>query len=320
MKAVFWGSSPFSMPSLELLAQRSVVAAVVTNADAACGRGMKETRMTPVKEFALAKGLPVLQPCDLKEPAFAKEIASFGADIFTVVSYGMILPMHILEIPRIGSVNLHASLLPSYRGASPIQTALANGDRLTGVTVQHMAKEMDRGDVILRREERILPDDNYISLSHRLADTGAALLAEAVERLGNGNAPREPQDESKATTTRLIRKDDGKISFIDNTAEEIYNKWRGFILWPGVFTYYNNCAGAPSVDACGGTVYLTEIGVLPEQGGSKPGTIALAGGKELVVSCKSGSIAIRKLKPAGKKEMDAASFLNGYRPEAGRYF
>lgn len=320
MKIVFWGSSPFSMPSLELLAQKFTVAAVVTNADASCGRGMKEVRMTPVKEFALAKGLPVLQPCDLKDPDFAKEISAFGADLFAVVSYGMILPLNVLEIPSLKSVNLHASLLPAYRGASPIQTALVNGDKMTGVTVQHMSKEMDRGDVIFRREEKILPDDNYVSLSSRLADAGAVILAEAVEKLGNRSAPREPQDEAKASYTRLIRKEDGKISFIDNTAEEIYNKWRGYISWPGVFTFYNNCENVPQGGVCGDVVYLTDIELVADRGDAKPGTIVRADKKGLIVACKSGSIGIRKLKPAGKKEMDAASFQNGYRAETGRYF
>lgn len=318
MKIVFWGSSGFSMPSLELLTEQFTVAAVVTNADAACGRGMKEVRMTPVKEFALKKGLPVLQPCDLKDENFKKDIASFGADLFAVVSYGMILPVDVFEMPRYKSVNLHASLLPAYRGASPIQTALVNGDKMTGVTVQFLAKEMDRGDVILSREEKILPEDNYQTLSEKLSRSGAAVLAESVEQIEKGAARRVPQDESKATFTRLIRKEDGKISFIDNTAEEIYNKWRGYIAWPGVYTLYNNSEAANS--AAGTGVYLTEIAFFPEQNGTGPGRIVSADKKGLVVSCKSGSIGIRKVKPAGKKEMDAVSFLNGYRPIPGRYF
>ena len=320
MKIVFWGSSPFSIPSLKRLAERHEIAAVVTNADAACGRGMKEIRMTPVKEFALERKIPVLQPCDLKDTDFKKQLAAFGAALFAVVSYGMILPVAIFEMPRLRSVNLHASLLPAYRGASPIQAALANGDKKTGVTVQYLAKEMDRGDVILSKEMTIDPGDNYVTLSALLADTGAEVLFEAADQIGEGKARAMKQIEAAATYTKLIRKDDGKISFIDNTAEEIYNKWRAYVSWPGIFAFYRNGEAKPASDDNGGTcVYLTEIAPFPGQTGV-PGTILGAGKNRLVVACKNGALEIIRIKPAGKKEMDAAGFTNGYRPVAGRYF
>lgn len=320
MKIVFWGSSAFSMPSLKKLAEKHAIAAVVTNADAACGRGMKEIRMTPVKEFALERKIPVLQPCDLKAPEFKKQLEAFGADLFAVVSYGMILPVDIFEMPRLRSVNLHASLLPAYRGASPIQAALANGEKKTGVTVQYLAKEMDRGDVILSREIPIDPGDNYVTLSAKLADNGAAVLSEAVDQIDEEKTGPVKQDEAAATYTKLIRKDDGKISFIDNTAEEIYNRWRAYVNWPGIFGFYRNGEAKPAPGDEGGTcVYLAEVALFPGQTGA-PGTILGAGKNRLVVACKNGALEIIRIKPAGKKEMDAAGFTNGYRPVTGRYF
>jgi methionyl-tRNA formyltransferase len=321
MNIVFWGSSDFSMPSLERIAAAHTVSAVVTNEDAACGRGMKELKTTPVKKFALDKNIPVLQPCDLKDEKFREELAAIGADLFVVVSYGKILPVSVLEMPRLRSVNLHASLLPKYRGASPIQTALVNGDAVTGVTVQYMSKEMDRGDVLTGRELKVLPEDNYRTLSEKLSVLGAETLLETIRTIGSGTAAAKPQAESEATYSKLIRKEDGKISFIDNTASDIYNKWRGYYVWPGVFTVYCNAEKEPESRGPENLVYLTEL-VLegdPEEK-KEAGKILRADKQGLVVGCKKGSIGIRKIKPSGKKEMDTVSFVNGYRPAVGRYF
>lgn len=320
MKIVFWGSSDFSMPSLEKIAAEHEITAVVTNEDAACGRGMKEIRMTPVKKFALEKKLPVLQPCSLKEESFPEELKKAGGELFAVVSYGKILPASILEMPRYGSINLHGSLLPVYRGASPIQAALVNGDAETGVSVQYMSREMDKGDVLNSRTEKILPDDNYAALSGRLALVGADILLETIRNIGEGKAQAVPQDEGRATYTRRIRKEDGKISFIDNTARDIYNKWRGYCSWPGVFTGFRNSEIPPVPGETENLVYLTEMTLADSAPGEQAGRIIGSDRAGLTVGCRQGSICIRRIKPSGKKEMDMASFLNGYRPVKGRYF
>ncbi len=313
MKLVFWGSSDFSMPSLELCHEAFGVAAVITNTDACCGRGMKEIRMTPVKRYALDRGIPVLQPCDLKDASFQQEFAALRPDLSAVVSYGMIIPESVLHLPRLRSVNVHASLLPKYRGASPIQAAIANGDTTTGVTVQAMVKELDRGDILLQKETALAPDETYPGLCGRLARMGAEILEETVRQLENGTARPRPQDESRATLTRLIRKEDGRVSFIENTARDIYNRWRAYCAWPGVFTQYR---GGPERE--GTTVYLTQVELSGESGA--PGTVIRADRNALVVACREGSVSVRRIKPAGKKDMDFAGFMNGYRPAAGKPF
>jgi methionyl-tRNA formyltransferase len=309
MKIVFWGNSLFSMPSLAMLFQYHEIAAVVTNPDAKCGRGYQESRMTLVKEFALKNQLPVFQPCDLKDESFFVEVSRIKPDFFIVVSYGMILPEKMLSLPKYHSFNLHASLLPKYRGASPIQTALLNGDKETGNTVQLMSKKMDAGDIVLQRKTAILPEDNYQSLSEKLAREGASLLKEAIELTLKSPGNGTPQNENEATYTKLIKKEDGRVSFVENTAEQIYNKGRAFSEWPGIFSYQG-----------GNPVYFTEIQKISTPGKASPGEIVQADKKALTVACKEDIISILKLKPAGKKEMDFVSFINGYKPVVGKLF
>lgn len=319
MNIVFWGSSPFSMPSLRQVFGHHTVKAVVTNEDSSCGRGLKELRMTPVKEFALEHNIPVLQPCSLKDELFIKSFEDQDPDLSVVVSYGMIIPEKLLYFPKFHSINLHASLLPEYRGASPIQAALKDGRSFTGNSVQFMVKELDKGDVILHHKTAILPDDNYTTLSEKLSEEGAKLLLEAIENIQNGKALRMKQDESLATFTKLIKKEDGKISFIANTAVEIYNKWRAFYQWPGIFADFSNlpyCTEAPEVNC---VTYFTKI--IPAEGmHGIPGTILQADKKGLVIACKEGAVSILSMKPAGRKEMDFTSFINGYKPTIGSYF
>lgn len=317
MRIVFWGSSDFSMPCLEALAAHHEVAAVVTNLDKPFGRGQKEIHRTPVKLFALERNIPVLQPLVLKEPAFAEELQALSPELSVIVSYGKIIPEPLLYVPKHSSVNVHASLLPRYRGASPIQAALEAGDTVTGNTVQFVTRAMDKGDVILESRMDILPEDDYLTLWPKLARDGAELLLQAVELIGNGKAMRKPQNEADATYCRLIEKENGLVSFESLTAREIVNRLRAFKHWPGVYTE-RDCMvnGECKLSA----VFLTEVEAQDAVDAGKPGEVLQADKRGLIVRCREGALKILRLKPAGKKDIDYMSYINGYRPETGKPF
>ena len=326
MKVVFWGSSDFSIPSLELIEQNHNLIAVVTNPDAFGGRGMKEIRMTPVKIFALEHNIPVLQPESLKDESFFRIISQLEIDINVIVSYGMIIPERYIYLPEFHSINLHASLLPKYRGASPMQSAILNGDSRTGLTVQFISKEMDKGDIILQKNSDIMLEENFLTLSERLSKEGALLLKEALELIQSGEAVRVKQNEDDASYTKLIKKENGKISFLVDRATDIYNKWRAFYPWPGIFTYYVNKSDYLDIvdylaqPGNGVLVYLTDIKLSEGKKNNPPGTIIKADKQGFIIACKDQAIRILKIKPAGKKEMDSNSFINGYKPSIKRYF
>ena len=316
MRILFWGSSDFSIPSLEILSREHEIAAVITNPDSVCGRGMKNICETMVKSFAAARNIPVIQPARAREEGFKEKIQDLHPDLSVVVSFGMILPEYLLSIPKFSSINLHASLLPSYRGAAPIQAALENGDKRTGVSVQYMVKEVDRGDIIIQSASDIKPDDNYKSLSERLAVEGAKILLKAVSAIENGTVKAVKQDDSAATFTRMLKKADGLVDFSAQSSGEIFNKWRAYSLWPGIFAFYGGPAG-------GINITLVDIKNVAGDAGLKTdrtGFIVQADRKGLVISCKEGFLSLLRLKPWGKKEMDYISFINGYKPECGRIF
>ncbi|MGC8765821.1 MAG: methionyl-tRNA formyltransferase [Brevinematia bacterium] len=317
MKVVFWGSSDFSVPSLEKLYEKHKVLAVVTNPDTLYGRGMKEVKFTPVKEFALKHNIDVIQPVSLKDRDFQEKLFSYDAEIYVVVSYGMIIPENIIYHPRYKSINLHASLLPKYRGASPIHHALINGDKITGNSIQFITKELDKGDILLQSRVEIGSDETYSELSERLAIDGADLLIKAIGIISTGNFRTTPQDENLASYTHIIKKEDGKINFVDFGAEEIYNRWRAFKKWPGIFTYYKN-SKERDVSTEGIKTILTEVKAFDISG--EKGRILKADRSGFVVACKKGCIQIERIKPENKNEMDFLSFINGYRPVAGNFF
>jgi methionyl-tRNA formyltransferase len=317
MRIVFWGSSDFSMPCLEAIHPRHEVVAVVTNLDKPFGRGQKEIHRTPVKIFAQEHGIPVLQPLVLKDPVFDAELRALSPDLSVIVSYGKIIPEALLYVPRHSSINVHASVLPKYRGASPIQAALEAGDTATGNTVQFVTRQMDKGDVIAASSVTILPGDDYETLWPRLAADGAALLLDALCQIGNGTVTRKPQSEEDATYCRLIEKENGRISFAELTAREIYNRFRAYRHWPGVFVE-KDCG---EEDECRyAAIFLTAIEPVEGFESMAPGVVAQANRQGFVVRCREGAIRIDRIKPAGKKDMDFASYINGYRPEAGKPF
>ncbi|NPV00403.1 MAG: methionyl-tRNA formyltransferase [Brevinematales bacterium] len=313
MRLVFWGSSGFSVPSLELLSRSHTIAAVVTNPDKPVGRH-GELHPTPVKTFAIEHGIPCLQPATLRDGALNTPLAEISPDLSVIVSYGRIIPEDLIYLPKHHSVNLHASLLPKYRGASPIQSALLHGETVTGNTVQFITKELDKGDIILREETLIQPDDTYAALSEKLAAGGAKLLLRAVEGIGNGNVSRTPQDDSLASYCSIIRREDGYIRFADETAGDIMNKFRAYFPWPGIYTDFHDEKSRKLI-----RVSFTKIGINDKILGA-PGTVLKAGKDGLIIGCKENSISVETVKPAGKNEMNAAAFVNGYRPGIGLLF
>ncbi len=314
MRIVFWGSSDYSLPSLLSLAEHHEICGIVTQPDKPFGRGMKQLHQTPMKQYALQHSIPVLQPVRMKDPELHSALQALEADLFVIVSYGRILPDAIIDMPRYKTINLHASLLPRYRGASPIQWALLNGDEETGNSIQYITAELDAGDIIYYSKVPIHNEDNFVTLSDKLARDGAAIMVKAVDAIAKGKDKRHPQDHSKATFSRIIHKDDALINFELDASRGIWNKYRAFFVWPGIkCTYHDRKNGHEH------PVSFTKIQHDDTIQGA-PGTILQADKKGLKIACAQGGISVLNIKPAGKKEMDYLAFINGYKPEAGQDF
>jgi methionyl-tRNA formyltransferase len=287
MRIIFMGSAELACPCLEALADQ--VVAVVTQMDKPKGRDLR-LAPSPVKITAAKLGLPVLQPVKVREAV--EELRALRPDLIVVVAYGQILPRAVLDLPPRGCINVHASLLPRWRGASPIQHAILAGDAETGVTTMFLNEKMDEGDIILQRAEPIRPDDTSGVLHDRLAKIGAELLVETVTL---ENPPRRPQDHSRATYARKLAKEDGRMDWT-KPAVEIERMVRAFHPWPGAHTFAGDlmlkvlCSGfVPEVSAPPGTVL--------------PGFVVAAG---------VGGLRILELQPSGKRRMGAAEFLRGH--------
>lgn len=308
MRIVFLGTPEFAVPSLEALAARFEVVLVVVQPDRPKGRG-RAIAPPPVKARAFALGLPVIQVERPNRPGAVAALTEVHADLFVVVAYGAILSPALLAVPRLGCINLHASLLPAYRGASPIQAAILDGRAETGNTTMWMAAGLDTGDVILQRARAIGRDETAGELSARLAIDGAALLVETVERLAAGEAPRASQDEAAATLTKKIRKDDGALDFTA-PAVRVHDRARAMTPWPGAQAAFE-----------GGIVRFERTRVAGADAGAAgatPGTIVgpgPAGG--LVVACGEGFIEVLRVRPAGKNDMNALDWWRGLRSGTG---
>ncbi|MEQ1883946.1 MAG: methionyl-tRNA formyltransferase [Bryobacteraceae bacterium] len=296
MKLIFMGTPQFAVPTLERIVEKGhQVTAVFTQPDRPKGRGQKDA-MPPVKEAALRLGLPVLQPERVKRPEVVEQIREMAPEVIVVVGYGQIIPKSILDIPPHGIINVHASLLPKYRGAAPIQWAIANGESHTGVTTMKINEGLDTGDMLLKSETEIRADENAVELGARLAIDGATLLIETLDRLSS--ITPEPQDSTQASLAPILKKEDGKISW-DRPAREILNRIRGFEPWPGGYGFlrgqrfqiWKAVKGAPSL---------------------APGALRVIA-KKLYAGCGSGeSIELLEIQMEGKKRMPAAAFLNGF--------
>lgn len=301
------GTPAAAVPSLErLISAGHDIAAVYTQPDRPSGRG-KRISMPAVKEYALDRGLSVMQPLKIKTPEALETFRSHGADAAIVVAYGRILPTAFLEMYPKGAINLHFSLLPKYRGAAPVNWAIVNGDKVSGVTTMKMDAGLDTGDILLQSETAIGSDENAVELMDRLSHLGAELLIETLD--GIDSIVPSPQDDSMATYAPLLHKEDGRIDWT-MPAAKIVDRIRGFQPFPTSFTTFRNQRL---------TVWEARASnAAPPLAVSAAGTICEAAGEALKVVCGEGSIIeITELQPEGKRRMTAADFMNGSRPAVG---
>jgi methionyl-tRNA formyltransferase len=306
MKLVFCGTPLFAVPSLERLAAAGFdLQLVVTQPDRPQGRGMELTA-SPVKQSALNLGLPVLQPEKIKKnEEFRARLTELRPDAIIVVGYGRIIPPWMLQLPQYGNINVHASLLPKYRGAAPIQWAIANGEKISGVTTMQLNEGLDTGDILLQREMEIRPEDTAVTFAPRLAELGADLIVETLLGLEESSISPVPQDDGKATLAPILKKEDGLVDF-HRTAVEIHNRLRGFQPWPGAYTPFRG-------------KNLKFVSSRPEDALAKlnPGELRV-GDERLFVGCGGGSVLeLLQVQPEGKRIMTAREFVNGYHPAAG---
>ncbi|GAB4371113.1 MAG: methionyl-tRNA formyltransferase [Deltaproteobacteria bacterium] len=305
-RVVFLGTPRFAVPSLAALAERETVTLVVTNPDRPAGRG-RTVVASPVKEEALRRSIPVFQPEKARSPESVERIRAEAPDLIVVVAYGQILPESILSIPRICCVNVHASLLPKYRGAAPIQWAIARGETVTGVTIMRMDAGMDTGPILLAREVPIGEEDTAGTMFERLAAVGAETLSEALHRLRAGTLPEIPQDDAQATYAPMLRKEHGAIDW-GKTAREIRNLVRGMTPWPSAHAFHE-----------GKTLKILEVspGATGRAGGASPGEVLSVGKEGIEVACGGGSIRLVRVQPEGGKSMTAWDFAQGRRIRKG---
>ena len=301
MRIVFIGAGEIGVPTLQALLRSSEhqLTGVVTQPDKPVGRAQR-IEPTPIKRALAGTTISILQLERIKDRQAIEEIRALQSDAIVVIAYGQILPREVLEIPRIACLNLHASLLPRWRGAAPIQAAIAAGDPETGITVMYMAEGLDTGDILLQRRIDILPTDTGGSLHDRLAQIAPETLLEALQMLAKGNAPRIPQDNALATYAPKLTRDDGKIDWSE-PAEIIERKIRAFNPWPGAFTEI----AAPGVRK----LKIFSAAIVDLSG--KPGEF-LRSEKELIVAAGKNALSLNEVQPEGKRRMDAAAFLRGH--------
>lgn len=299
LRIVFFGTPAFAVPTLEaLLASRHRVAGVVSQPDRPRGRGQK-LEPTPVKAAALAAGLPVLQPERLKTPEFMDAFAAMRPDLAVVAAYGRIIAESVIAVPRLGMINVHASLLPRYRGAAPIQRAVLNGERETGITIMRIVKELDAGAMFAKAVVPIGPDATSEEIERELAARGAVLLVEVVDQMASGTAHEAPQDAAEATYAPKIAREEGLIDWT-RPARAIHDQVRGLTPWPRAWTH-----------AEGVRLILAKTVVEPESAPGVPGTVLEAAGERLVVRAGDQGVRILALQPEGKRVMGAREFLAG---------
>lgn len=305
MDVLFMGTPDFAVPTVEaLLGSKHALKAVVTQPDKPAGRGRKLTT-PPVKHLAQSHGIPCLQPERLKAPTVIEEMALFSPEVIVVAAYGKILPPAILELPPRGCINVHASLLPKYRGAAPINWALINGETETGITIMMMDEEMDHGPTLLQRAVAIGPGETAGELHDRLAVLGAECLLEALEGVEAGTLTPIAQDHDQATYAPMLSKEDGLIDWKE-PAEALLNRIRGVTPWPGA----NTVLGGETFK-----VWRAELGPLGASG--EPGEVTQVGEEGIIVACGKGSLLLKEVQLAGKKRLDAESFLRGHPLEPG---
>jgi len=304
-RIIFMGTPEFAVPSLRaLLDSPDQVVAVVTQPDRPRGRGRKMTP-PPVKTLACEAGIPVLQPASVRTKDFLKELQDFGPDLIAVTAFGRILPGELLHLPPLGTINVHGSLLPRYRGAAPIQWAILNGDETTGMTIMQMDEGLDTGDILLARTMPIAAEDTAASLALKMAALGGELLCEALDRLHRGELRATPQDEGQATAAPPLTKEQGLIDW-NLPAEVIDCQVRGLDPWPTAYTFLNGKRVrlfAPDIVACGST--------------ESPGAILRAEQNGLLIATGRNCLLVREIQLEGAKRLAADTFLRGHKLPPG---
>jgi methionyl-tRNA formyltransferase len=310
LRAVFFGTPAAAVPTLVRLRESShEVLAVVTAPDRPKGRGM-EVAASPVKEAALAAGLPVLQPPTLKDPAVQSELAALGADVFVVCAYGLILPRAVLETPRLGAVNVHFSLLPAYRGAAPVAWAVLDGRGVSGVTIMQMDPGLDTGPILEQAEEPVRPDDDTGALEGRLAEVGAMLLVSVLDRLEAGTVSPQPQDDSTSTYAAKLTPEAARIDWSEE-AKPIARRIRAFSPRPGAWT----TLGGRRLKVWRASVpeaWSTAAGAAPP-GPVPPGSVTAGPGGAMVVATGGGPLVLEEVQPEGGRRMAGSELLRGLR-------
>jgi methionyl-tRNA formyltransferase len=304
---VFCGTPQFAVPTLEaLLGAGHEIPLVLTQPDRPVGRKQLLTA-PPVKQTALAHGIDVLQPEKIKNNLELRaRLEAIAPDAIVVVAYGRIIPKWMLDLPRLGCINLHGSLLPKYRGAAPIQWAVAEGEMVTGNTTMLLAEGLDTGPILLQQEMPILPEQTAVHLFHELSIQGAPLVVETLAHLADGAITPKPQDESQATLARILDREDGRMSFGSRTATELWNRWRGFQPWPGAFTTLHEKK-----------LIVTKLQPAASEKVLESGHILSENGQFFVGCAANTTLELLEVQPEGRNRMTAADFLRGNPLPAG---
>lgn len=304
LRAVFLGTPQFAIPSLRALLAVADVAAVVTQPDKPKGRG-RQVEPPPVACAAKELGLPLLQPARLRAPDAIAQLRALRPDVIVTVAYGKIIPKELLELPPLGPVNLHPSLLPKHRGASPIEAAILAGETETGVTIMYQSEELDAGDIILQRRVPIDPEDTARTLEEKLARAGAEALVEALGLIAEGRAPRVPQDASQSTYAGKLEKEHGRIDW-SRPAADLVRLIRAMDPWPSAFTYHR-----------GRLLKVWRAAAQPEGQGPPGAVLAVRPGEGIVVATGAGALRLLEVQPEGGRRMAADAYARGARLAPG---
>lgn len=308
MRIIFMGSPTFALPALQsLMSNKYDIIAVYTQPDKRTGRG-QQMMACPVKQYAISQGLNVVQPETLKDPAEVDKLRELAPDLIVVAAYGQILPDSVLQLPQYKCINIHPSLLPKYRGPSPVSTSILNGDDITGVTIMLVERKVDSGPILAQKETKVADDDTTATLTEKLAVLGAEMLIQTIPAWVAGNIQPQTQDESRASLTKKEEKDDGKLNW-DFPAVKLWRMVRAYYPWPGCYTTWNNAR-----------LKVISAVPLPDTSTGKTGeVVALPRGEPARVAVRTGNglLGLVTLQLEGKKEMSAADFMAGHKEFAG---
>jgi methionyl-tRNA formyltransferase len=308
LRVVFMGTPQFAVPTLEaLVASRHTVAGVITQPDRARGRG-QQLSFGPVKTLALARHLPVFQPERLRDPTVEETLRGWTPDLGVVAAYGKIIPEPLLQVPPLGMINVHASLLPALRGAAPVHRSVIDGCAETGVTIMRVVKALDAGATFATATRVIGPDDTSVDVERDLAILGAELLVEVVNQIADGSATEVPQDESRVTYAARLTKEEGLIDW-SSPARTIHNRVRGLYPWPHAYTYLD-----------GRRLIVLRTKVLDQPSGAAPGTVVGIDADGMQVATGDGCLLIEQIQPEGRRAMAVRDFIAGHRVTAGQRF